>query len=211
MTQALSVIFFSSFMIALSGALMPGPLLAVTVSESSRRGAIVGPLMILGHGILELALVIALRGGMAPLLQNESVFIFISLTGGIILLWMAVSMFKSLPTIRLQCDAQEKKQRNLIVGGILFSLANPYWFIWWATIGLGYIMHSVTFGILGVAAFFIGHILADLAWYSLISFGVARGRNFLNDSIYRKLIGLCASFLTVFSCYFFYSCLEKFF
>ena len=66
MTLSLIAIFTSSFIIALSGALMPGPLLTFTVSESPQRGAITGPLVILGHGILELALVLALLSGMAP-------------------------------------------------------------------------------------------------------------------------------------------------
>jgi arginine exporter protein ArgO len=70
-------------------------------------------------------------------------------------------------------------------------------------------MYSLKFGILGIIAFFAGHILADLAWYSLISFGVSKGRSFFTDRFYRRLIGACASFLCVFSCYFFYSGLEK--
>ncbi len=188
---------------------MPGPLLTVTVSESTRRGALAGPLMILGHGILELALIIVLLLGLAPLLQRDAVFIFISLTGGSILLWMAFSMFESLPRLRLDLAVNDKKQRNLVFAGILFSLANPYWIIWWASIGLGYILHSVKFGAIGIAAFFVGHILADLAWYTLISFGVAKGRRFFTDTFYRRLIGCCASFLAIFSCYFFYSGIEK--
>ncbi len=181
MTLSLVTIFASSFVIALSGALMPGPLLTVTVSESSRRGAIVGPLMIFGHGLLELSLVVALLLGMAPLLQRNDVFICISLVGGGILLWMGFSMLKSLPGLRLELDGEDERDRNLVLAGILFSLANPYWIVWWVSIGLGYILHSVRFGIMGIVAFFLGHILADLAWYTLISFGVARGRRFLSD------------------------------
>jgi threonine/homoserine/homoserine lactone efflux protein len=210
MLFSLVAIFFSSFIIALSGALMPGPLLTVTVSESTRRGAMAGPLMILGHAILELALVVALLAGLAPLLVREDVFIVIALVGGTILMWMAVSMFKSLPSLHLSFDAKdERKDQNLIIAGILFSLANPYWTIWWASIGLGYIMHSVKFGILGVASFYLGHILADLAWYAFISLGVAKGRKFFSDTVYRRLIGGCALFLVVFACYFFYSGIEK--
>jgi len=210
MIFSLAAIFFSSFIIAMSGALMPGPLLTVTISESTRRGAIAGPLMILGHGILELALVLALLAGLAPLLMREDVFIGIALAGGCILMWMAVSMFKSIPGLHLNLVADEKKKsRNLILAGILFSLANPYWTIWWASIGLGYILHSVKFGVLGVAAFYLGHILADLAWYAFISVGVAKGRRFFSDTVYRRLIGGCASFLVIFACYFFYSGIDK--
>lgn len=209
MILSLFTIFTSSFLIALSGALMPGPLLTVTVSESVRRGVIAGPLIILGHGILELTLVMALLLGMAPLLQRDDVFIFISLAGGSILFWMAFSMFKNLPNISLDLTAEGEKTQNLVVAGVVFSLANPYWIIWWASIGLGYIVHSFKFGVIGIAVFFLGHILADLAWYTLISFGVAKGKRFFNDIFYRRLIGGCASFLLVFSCYFLYSGLEK--
>ena len=85
----------------------------------------------------------------------------------------------------------------------------PYWTIWWASIGLGYILHSVKFGILGVAAFYLGHILADLAWYSFISLGVAKGKQFFSNTAYKRLIGGCASFLVLFACYFFYRGIDK--
>lgn len=209
MTLALLFIFTSSFVIALSGALMPGPLLTVTISESTRRGAMAGPLMILGHGILELVLVLALLAGLAPILTRDDVFVVIALVGGAILLWMAVSMFKSLPELHLDLKGQEGSGQNLVLAGIVFSLANPYWTIWWASIGLGYIMQSVKYGFIGVVCFFTGHILADLVWYALISFGIAKGKNYFSDAAYRKLIGGCASFLLLFSGYFFWSGIDR--
>ena len=209
MSLTLITLFTTSFVVALSGALMPGPLLTVTVSESARRGALAGPVIIFGHALLELTLITALLLGMAPLFQRDDFFVGISLAGGSILLWMAFSMFKSLPELRLELTEEDTQTRNLVLCGILFSLANPYWIIWWATIGLGYILYSVTFGLLGVAVFFLGHILADLAWYTFISFGVARGTRFFSTTFYRRLIGCCASFLVLFSAYLFYSGIEK--
>lgn len=198
----LATVFGFSFAIALSGAMMPGPVLTVTVSESSRRGPWAGPLIILGHGILELLLVVLLFAGLAPLLQNRWVFLCIAAAGAVVLVWMAVGMFRSLPNLSMSWSADEVKRGRLVVAGILLSLANPYWAIWWATIGLGYVLNSRQYGLLGIAAFFTGHILADLAWYSAVSLGVAKGRRFLSDRVYRGIIGTCAVFLVGFAAYF---------
>ncbi len=209
MEIALATIFCTSFALALSGALMPGPLLTVTVSESSRRGTIAGPLMIFGHGLLELALVVALLSGLAPILVRDDVFILISLTGGAVLLFMGITMLRGLPKLVLASPTSSSDSRNLVVAGVVLSAVNPYWLIWWASIGLGYIMHSMKFGVLGVTAFFLGHILADLAWYTLVSFGIARGRHLLGNGLYQKLIGGCAIFLIAFAGWFFYSGVNK--
>jgi len=207
---ALFGILITSFIIALSGALMPGPFLTATINESSKRGFFAGPLMILGHGILELVLVIALILGLAPFLKDDTVFGVIAISGAFILLWMAFGMFRSLPSLQLEMTGDNAKRGGLVVTGILMSLANPYWSIWWATIGLGYIIHSQTFGLTGVLMFFIGHIMADLAWYSIVSFSVARGKAFISAFVYRSIIAVCACFLVVFAVYFGYSGFERF-
>ncbi|PKN05313.1 MAG: lysine transporter LysE [Deltaproteobacteria bacterium HGW-Deltaproteobacteria-9] len=209
MISTFLTIFVSSFVIALSGAMMPGPLLTATISESTRRGFIMGPLLIVGHGILELALVIALLLGLAPYLQQPAVFTATALAGAAILLWMAFGMFRSLPSLRLSWDGEHKRQNHPIVSGVLMSAANPYWIIWWATIGLGYILYSWRFGFWGVAFFFAGHIIADLVWYSVVAAAVSRGRRFLTDRVYRGLIAGCAVFLVLFAGYFAYAGFQK--
>jgi threonine/homoserine/homoserine lactone efflux protein len=205
----LLTIFLSSFVIALSGAMMPGPLLTVTISESTRRGFITGPLLIAGHAVLELALVTALLAGLAPFFQMPAVFIITAVTGALILLWMAFNMFRSLPSLTISWEEDTTRRNHPLISGILMSIANPYWIIWWATIGLGYILYSWQFGLWGVAFFFTGHILADLSWYSFISATVAGGRHFLTDRIYRGLIAACAAFLVLFACYFMYAGLYR--
>ena len=204
----LLTIFASSFVIALSGAMMPGTLLTVTISESSRRGVMAGPLLIVGHSILELGLLIALLLGLAPFFEREGFFIAISLIGGGILLWMAIGMFRALPSLRISWDTQETKHSNLILTGVLMSVANPYWILWWATIGIGYIMHSKQYGLWGLLFFFTGHILADFAWYAIVSAAVGKGRKFFTDQIYRGIIGVCATVLVVFACLFIYKAIS---
>jgi threonine/homoserine/homoserine lactone efflux protein len=206
----LLTIFVSSFVIALSGALMPGPLLTATISGSSQRGFRTGPLMIAGHAILELGLVIALLLGGAPFLTLPAVFVATALSGSVILLGMAFGMFRSLPSLHLSWEASPKHNNRPVLDGIVLSVINPYWIIWWATIGLSYILYSRQFGPAGVVLFFTGHILADLVWYSLVAAMVAGGRHFLTDRLYRGMIAVCALFLVVFAGYFAWAGLTKF-
>lgn len=205
----LLTILLSSIVIALSGAMMPGPLLTITISESTRRGPMTGPLLILGHAILELILIIALLMGLGPVLKNELFFIIIALIGGIIMFWMAWGMFRSLPSLSVNTDIQTKQKNNLLLSGALLSLANPYWIIWWATIGIGYIVYSEKLGLWGVIFFFIGHITGDFIWYSAISIAVSKGKKLFTNKTYRILIGVCGSFLVGFAIYLMFTALIK--
>lgn len=198
-------IFISSFVIALSGALMPGPLLTATIVGSTQRGFFTGPLIVSGHAILELALIAALLLGLAPYFQLPMVFVITAFAGSVILIWMAFGMFRSLPSLSLTLKPDERRLTNPVLSGILMSASNPYWIIWWATIGLGYIIYSQQYGIMGIVFFFAGHILADLVWYSFISAAISGGKHLLTDRIYRGLVAVCAVFLLVFACYFVYA------
>lgn len=189
-------------MIALSGALMPGPVLTVTISESSRRGIWAGPLIILGHAILELCLVLLLLLGLGPYLRKDLVFGVIAFSGALILMWMAISMFRSIPSLTLSLKPNASSGTHPVLAGILMSLANPYWFIWWATIGLGYIVYAAEFGALGVIVFFAGHISADFSWYLIVSLAVSRGRWFMGDKVYKGVVAVCGCALVVFGIWF---------
>lgn len=200
-------LFFGSFFVALSGALMPGPLLSATLAESGRRGASAGPLMILGHGILEALLVAALFAGLAPWLKSPQAFGAIALAGAVILFNMGRRMITTRSELTLDFEVKESRFARLgpVASGALMSLANPYWSIWWATIGLGYLLSASEAGLVGVVAFFTGHILADLLWYAAVSFSMARGKQFLSLNAYRGLVGSLGLFLIFFAAYFAYS------
>lgn len=173
---------------------MPGPLLAVTISEVARRGFWAGPQLILGHGILELALVVALAAGLSEFMENDLVPAIIGLVGGTILVGMGLMTIRrgrqpiTLPTAS---SPETVPSRTLVLSGILVSIANPYWLIWWVTLGTAYLLWSLSLGIAGIASFFTGHILADFAWYALVAFIIATGRKVMTDKVYRWLLIVC--------------------
>ena len=147
---------------------MPGPLLTVTISESARRGYSAGPLLIVGHSILELALVTAICLGLGVYLKAAPVMAATALFGGSILLYLGIQMLRTAGRQSIQAEARAARRRAAtpVITGALTSLANPYWTLWWATFGLGYLMRISGKGLPGIAVFFAGHIAADFAWYS---------------------------------------------
>ena len=199
----LITIFGSAFLIGFSGALMPGPMFALVLSGSSKSGFKAGPLTVLGHGILELALVIGLVLGLGSLLQNETVFKIIGIVGGAVLVYLGIDMIRSIRQAKIDLEKGGKDPgKSLIFHGIIASLSNPYWIMWWATIGMALILSASKYKLWGVIVFFIGHILSDLVWYSSVSFAVDRGRKFLSQKVYKGIIAVCGVFLIGFGIYF---------
>src|SRR4030065_277109 len=94
---------------------------------------------------------------------------------------------------------------NPVLAGILVSLSNPYWLLWWATVGSSYVVWAMGVGIVGLIAFYSGHILSDLSWYSLVSLLVASGRKIVRDKVYRGLLLACGIFLLGLGGYFVFS------
>jgi arginine exporter protein ArgO len=58
------------------------------------------------------------------------------------------------------------------------------------------------YGFMGLVAFFIGHILADFLWFSLVSYGATTGRKVISDKLYQGIIGCCGFFLILFGAWF---------
>ena len=184
---------------------MPGPLLAITISETARRGFWVGPKLILGHGILELSLVTALAVGLSEFLKGDLISAIIGLFGGSILLLMGLITLKKgreQVTIPTADSSVTGRSRMIVLSGILASISNPYWFLWWVTLGTVYLLWSLQLGVVGVASFFTGHILADLGWYALVAFIIATGRRVMNNLVYRGLLMMCGLALLVLGGYF---------
>lgn len=204
MEMTLPVIAGTSFLLGLSGAVMPGPLLTVTIAETVRRGPWAGPLLVAGHALLEGMVVLLLFGGLAGIVQRPGVFAGVALIGGMMLLWMGWGMLRGLPSLNLDLEAGREAGLHPLLAGAAVSLANPYFILWWATVGLGYLVVVHEAGPAGVATFYLFHILSDLVWYVFVSGAVSYGRRFLGNRGYRVLVGGCAVFLLGFGLYFGY-------
>ena len=187
-----------AFITGFSGAMMPGSLLVACIVLASARGVMAGPLLIVGHGLLEILLIAAVMSGLNRYLDRPDAPLVraIGILGGLMLLLMGADMLRNVPHLSLHSVQTADLPYGPIPAGIFYSAVNPYFWIWWASIGLGLIGQAASHrGRTGVVVFFGGHITSDFAWYTLMAWLVASGGKLLGDGIYRTLIGACAVFL----------------
>lgn len=200
-------IFGSSFLVGLSGAVSPGPLLAFNIQETMRRGFMAGPYVATGHAMLELLVVAALALGLSQVIDSDPVIATVGVLGGIFLLWMGWCMLRdpARGAPWLTDPRQDTNRQSItgpIVGGILVTLSNPFWTVWWITVGATFITRSLELGLLGIGAFYLGHILSDYLWYSLVSIVLASGRRLMTGRIYRGIMLTSGAFLALMGVYF---------
>lgn len=196
----LLTIFSTALLVALSGAMMPGPLLTVTISESIKKGQGAAFWLMVGHSVLELLIVVGFALGFYAIFKNPMIIRAIGIVGGAFLLWMGYGLMADsyLGRVSLKLEGDESKLKfGPVFQGITTSASNPYWTLWWATIGVTYVLASLKHGPLGIGGFYFGHILGDFLWYGLIAYIVTTGKRFITDTIYRGTLFACGLFLMV--------------
>lgn len=194
----LVTLFFLSFGVGFSGAMMPGPLLAVDIAETPRHGWQTGPIISIGHALAEIAVVVALASGFVALAENEGLARVISVVGGGALIVMGLMMGYDALKKRISYEGEKegrRSQHRLIGKGIVATLSNPYWFVWWATTGLAFVVKSLKFGVIGPVVFYFGHIMSDFVWYTVVSALLWRGKSLIMGKGLKILILGCAAFL----------------
>lgn len=201
------------WIVSLSGVLAPGPISAMAVTEGARRGAVAGPLIVAGHAIAELGVVVALALGLDQALKQPQVLGAIGLLGGIVLCWMGIGIVKTARAgavdPRHPAAGPTPSSRgggSLVRAGLLASVGNPYWLLWWATVGATYFVAFSRFGVAAVVLLFlVGHLALDLGWMSFLAFAVGAGRGRLPGRVYRIVLGVCGVFVILMSGFFFFS------
>jgi len=176
--------------ISLSGALSPGPVTAVAIAMGARN-RFAGTLMALGHGVVEFPLMVLLIFGVGRFLQIPQVEIGIGLVGGAVMIFMAVQMMRGLG--RSGDSAVQAARGGPFAAGIFLSGSNPYFLIWWATVGLAMITQARGFGAWAFVLFALAHWSVDLIWLTILSWASFKGASVFGPKGQRIVLAICAA------------------
>ena len=184
--------------ISLSGVMMPGPLTAATIAKGYREQN-AGIFIALGHAVIELPLMALIYFGFARFFASPEVKIIIGLAGGLMLIFMGLMVLRS---FRKNVGEAADLPYNSLVTGIVLTGANPYFFLWWATIGIALIVTAAQFGIWGLIIFAVVHWSCDLVWEQCVSVSVFRTKHLWTQKVQRIVFGICALALVGFGVWF---------
>jgi threonine/homoserine/homoserine lactone efflux protein len=186
------------FLISITGAMLPGPVTAVTIAKghgSSRAGVFIA----LGHGLVEVPLILAIAFGLSVIFQYPWWKFAIGVVGGGFLVWMGIGLIRD----RKALGAGEKTvPYGSFQAGALTSMSNPGFFIWWATVGAVLVTKSLMWGAIGVALFIIVHWSVDLIWYWLLTFMTHHGKKIMSPKVQGGVFAVCGILLVSFGAYF---------
>ncbi len=191
-------LLLSVVVISLSGVMMPGPMFAVTVAKSYRSW-LAGIQMAVGHAVIEVPLILLIYFGFAHFFQNSLVQSGLGILGGGMIIWLGIAMFRARAKV---VEEGNDLPYSAFIAGILTSGLNPYFLLWWATVGGLLVMKFLSFGVTGLILFIVVHWLCDLVWLSLVSILVYRTRSLWGKKFQEWLFIVCSLSLIGFGAWF---------
>ncbi|MDP2918836.1 MAG: LysE family transporter [Dehalococcoidia bacterium] len=198
-------IILSVLVISLSGVMMPGPMFAMTVAKSY-RSPWAGAKVAIGHAIIEVPLILVIYFGFARFFSNTTFQLVLSLLGGGMLIWMGIGMFRARSEV---VDSGKDLRYGAVTAGIVMSAINPFFLLWWATVGLLLVKKFADFGTIGIPIFIFTHWVCDLVWLSIVSFVIYRTRTLWGRAFQTGVFIVCSLLLLGFGGWFIVSGIQQ--
>ena len=178
-----------------SGALAPGPLFFGIIMHGSKEGARSGFSSAIGHTIVEFPLVLGLAFGLLAAANQPLIKAVIGLAGGIGLI--GFGMMQIYATVKSRASSNETNETStsrklptssLILGVALTGL-NPYFILWWLTIGSTLIIQALAFAaIFGVLLMYVAHVWMDYAFLTALAHFAKKGKNLVGSRYYKLVL-----------------------
>ena len=203
----ITLFLLQAVIISFSGVMAPGAMTAATIAQGTHR-PFAGTLISIGHAIVEIPLIFLLILGLGYVFELPAVKIAIGLLGGAFLIWMGANMLRQIKSP--QAVQPAKFQTSPIITGIMLSATNPWFLLWWATVGLNLALGAKQLGIIALILFAIVHWICDFIWLTFLSFGsfhAGKHSGHFTRHFQKTILLFCSLALIFFGLKFIYSAL----
>jgi threonine/homoserine/homoserine lactone efflux protein len=194
---------FEVIAISASGVLAPGPLFFTNMLYGTRQGARAGLKMAYGHTVVELPLIALLAAGLFTSAAATQYAGAIGVIGGAGIIGFAILQIAGVIGKRKVQAPAMASGKSPFVAGIALSALNPFFLVWWFTVGLKLVADSAAFGLAaGIIILFALHIWMDYAWLAGTAHLASKGRSVIKSRYYPLLLLGLAAVLLYYGIYF---------
>jgi threonine/homoserine/homoserine lactone efflux protein len=173
--------------ISASGVLSPGPLFTANIFYGLKGGAKAGLKMAYGHTLVELPLVILLGLGAFSLEAIPEFRTYIGIIGALGLFVFAGIQLKQI--FKNSLEPINGPKHGPFLAGILLSALNPFFIVWWLTIGFKLISDALIYwSFWGILIMFLLHIWMDYVWLSSTALVSSRISKILSNRNFKVLV-----------------------
>ncbi len=181
--------------ISASGVMAPGPLFAANIAYGLQGGGKAGIKIAVGHTIVELPLVILLGIGVFSFEIFPEFRTLISILGATTLFVFAGIQIKTI--LQMKETTSFNLKHNAVLTGITLSALNPFFIIWWLSIGFKLISDAMLiWAFVGIVVVFLLHIWMDFVWLYSVACLASKSSKILSNKNYKILMmGLSATLI----------------
>jgi len=189
--------------ISVSGALAPGPLFFASLSYGAKLGAKSGLAFSIAHTLIEFPLVILLSilvSFGSQTIANEPIKLLIGVAGGLALLVLGALQIYDGFSSKLEKSSERKVAlKNPLFVGLVLTGLNPFFILWWLTVGLKLIVDAWTFAFLaGIVIMYLSHVWMDYVWLTAVAHFAKMGMNVVGAKGYKAVVIIFGAALIIF-------------
>jgi threonine/homoserine/homoserine lactone efflux protein len=176
----------------------PGPLMAMTISETLQHGSKEGVKVAMSPLITDILIVSSMVFILLRFESQNSVIAFISLAGAVYLIHLGISSFR---IKNIDLDISNTKKESL-KKGILANFLSPHPYLFWIAIGAPILIKALAVNMLSAILFVTGFYLFLVGSKIMIAIIVGRFRSFLKNNYYLYTIRSLGIVYLIFALFF---------
>jgi len=170
--------------LGLAAGISPGPLLAITISETLQHGKWEGIKVAVSPLITDLPIILSVLFILSHLTSYDSIIGVIAFFGASYLIYSGVESLKTKPnSVELRLEKKDALKKGIIV-----NFGNPHPYIFWISIGGPIIFKSLSIHAWATFLFISGFYIFLVGSKVIVALIVERSKYFINSKYYFSMI-----------------------
>jgi threonine/homoserine/homoserine lactone efflux protein len=176
--------FIMGSFLGLASGTSPGPLLAITISETLQHGKWEGVKVAVSPLITDLPIILSVLFVLSHLTSSNFIIGIIAFFGAAYLIYSGIESLK----IKKDSVKFDVEKKDALKKGIIVNFGNPHPYIFWISIGGPIILKSLNIHVSATILFIAGFYIFLVGSKVVVALIVEKSKSFINSRYYFSII-----------------------